>query len=94
MKDILLDENSDLDIINGDFVAGNSDGQNQELLLATDKGEWKENPTVGVGLFGFLNDEGPQELFREIREQFTADGMTVKELRVLPDNKIGIDAKY
>lgn len=94
MNDILLDTNSDLQIINGDFVCGQSDGQNQVLLLATDKGEWKENPTVGVGLFGFLEDEGPANLFSEIRAQFTADGLTINELKVLPDNKLGIDAKY
>lgn len=94
MKDILLDENSDLQIITGDFVSGDSDGQNQELLLSTDKGEWKENPKVGVGLFAFLNDENPNALLREIREQFTSDGMTINELKILPQNKIGIDASY
>ena len=79
MMDILL-ENDDLKVVHGDLVVGGSKKQQQYLLLATDKGEWKQHPRTGVGLFGFLEDENPTLLFREIREQFAMDGLTVKEL--------------
>jgi len=79
MMDILL-ESDDLKVVHGDFVAGESKNQQQYLLLATDKGEWKQSPRVGVGLFGFLEEENPTRLFREIREQFVLDGLRVKEL--------------
>lgn len=94
MKDILLNKENDLEVINGDFVTGDSSGQNQKLLLLTDKGEWKQNPTVGVGVEGFLLDEDVDGLFREIRAQFTSDGMKVKAMNVLESGKLNIDANY
>lgn len=92
MEDILLDENDDLAFSGGDFAVGNSKGQSQKLLLLTDKNEWKEFPEMGVGIARFLEDDGVEDMFREIREQFRMDGQPVKRLELLADGKIGIES--
>jgi len=89
VEDILLDENGDLAFLGGDFALGNSKYQSQNLLLITDKNDWKEFPEMGVGLSRFLDDEGHEDLAREIREQFRMDGQQVKKLEFY-DGKIGI----
>ena len=80
MQDILLDNDGDLKIENGDFVIGFSDDQHKDILLITDKGSFKENPLIGVGLQSFLEAESNSDLIREIRTQFMADGMTIDKL--------------
>lgn len=93
MKDILLDEDNDLVIQNGDFKIGISDEQHKKLLLISDKGTFKQYPDVGVGIFGYLQDESTADLFREIRLQFTSDGMKVNSIR-MENGKIVINANY
>ncbi len=48
--DILLDEDGDLLIVNGDFVIGESIDQEVGLILQSNKGEYKEFPTFGLNL--------------------------------------------
>jgi hypothetical protein len=94
MKDFLLDaETGDLKIENGDLVVGTSDQQHQRLLLLCDKGSFKEFPSTGVGASNFLEGEDPADFLREVRTQFTADGMTVRKI-AFENNKLKIDARY
>ena len=93
MYDILLDENDDLLIENGDFVIGESTIQHQKLLLYCNKGEFKENPTRCVGLVRFLEDNNAQALAREIDVEFSRDGMRVSKIAInIP--QIEIEASY
>lgn len=92
-KDILLDVDLDLSIENGDFVIGESTNQQQKIMLLADKNEFKENPTVGVGIETYLDDESPADMHREIRLQFSKDGMKVKSIKTI-EGKINIDAPY
>jgi hypothetical protein len=92
-KDILLDTDFDLQIADGDFVIGESTAQHQQLLLLTQKGEWKESPTVAVSAESFLKDEDETALLAEIKAQFELDGMTVNLLQYA-DGKLNIDAPY
>lgn len=94
MNDIKLDENLVPLFANGDFVIGDTDKQNQDVLLVSEKGSFKENPDVGVGLFSFLEAENPIDMMSEIRRQFTNDGMTINQLQYTSDGKLIIDAKY
>ena len=94
MKDFLLDDNLDLRIANGDFVIGESDRQHQRLLLVTDKGMWKENPATGVGVDRYLESEDPGLLLREIRLQFSKDGMTVNNTSITDAGVLVINAAY
>jgi hypothetical protein len=47
--DILLDDNNDLRIENGDFVVGDSTKQHQKLLLMLSKGDTRQFALDGVG---------------------------------------------
>jgi len=93
MRDLLLDNNQELDIQNGDFVVDESSLQHQDLLLMTSKGEWKENPLIAVGVLEFLKDEDASGMLSEIKIQFEKDGMDVKSVAIV-DEKLLINAQY
>lgn len=82
MTDIILTTDLDLQVVNGDLVTGDCLKQAQQLLLGTNKGEWKQNPTMGVGVVNYLETASMSELSREIREQFTKDGMKVSSVNI------------
>ncbi|MDM1557052.1 hypothetical protein HX126_21080 [Chryseobacterium indologenes] len=92
--DIILDENFDVKIEDGDFVVGESTYQNQNLLILADKGQFKMDPTVGVGVRRFLESNKKDDLAREIRQEFMKDGMIVKSLTITPEMEIKVDAVY
>lgn len=90
MIDLLLDSTGDIAI---PLQRGESSLQHQTLLLQTAKGDWKEQPTVGVGTIGFLKDENESGLLNEIRIEFEKDGMQVRALQ-FDNNNISVDANY
>lgn len=92
MQDCLIDSDGELKIANGDIAVGYSDDQQRELLLVTDKSSFKENPQVGVGLQNYLEAEDSADLLSEIRNQFTADGMTIDSLDV--NGQFNLNAHY
>ena len=82
VTDILFDpDTGDLACEDGDFVIGDATLQHQADLLEAGEGEYKQSPTVGVGLRDFLNDEDTTEVLRKIRLQFVRDGMNITELK-------------
>jgi hypothetical protein len=95
MIDILLDttQNDLLLDASGTIKIGNSDQQHQALLLLFDKGSLKENPDTGVGVFKHLEAEEPEAFLREVRMQFSMDGMDINQI-VFENNKLSIDAPY
>jgi len=93
--DILLDENFDIKVENGDFVVGDATLQNQQLILISQKGEFKENPLVGVGIRNYLLDDATiHEMHQDIQKQFAADGMNVAEISGETWNTTIINAEY
>jgi hypothetical protein len=92
--DILLDSDFDVLLKDGDFVIGDATYQNQAVLLKDSPGEVKQFPTAGVGMEAFLLDENPALLLREIRSQFTKDGMQVSKVSISPDGELDIKANY
>ncbi len=64
------------------LVLGETTPQNQTLLLATHKGEWKERPMVGVGLADIINDHDLAGWRRLITEQFEMDGQCIDTLKI------------
>lgn len=87
---VLTDDNGKIvsGVVIGDILA-----QNQALILQTHKGEWKEDPSIGVGISDMLLDENLMLWKREIREQMELDGQTVREVAIT-GMKITIDARY
>lgn len=94
MKDFLLDtDTKDLATKDGDLHVGESDTQHKELLVVTGKGSWKEFPATGVGAADYLEAEDAAGFLREVRTQYNADGMQVKEIG-FDGNKLKTDASY
>lgn len=76
-QDVLLDSSLDLRFVDGDLVVVDGTRQHQQLLLVSEKGEWRENPTIGVGTLSWTLNERPADLNSEIKRQFEKDGMKV-----------------
>ena len=94
MIDYMRDDSGDLLISNGDFVRGECTIKHQEDLLLSDKGDYKENPTICVGAFSYIDDENFQGLIRAMSIEYARDGMQVNKVRLLPNGKIQSDASY
>ncbi len=97
MQDFKLNTSRDLQIKDGDFVTGNTDQQNIELLLLSHKGAFKEHPILGVGITDYL--KSPEIISRlrlenEISNQLEFDNFSVKELDVNDLENIHIDGTY
>lgn len=67
--------------------------QNQALILALNKGELKERPSVGCGIADMLMDHDPLYWRTLIREQLEMDRQKVNSIRITPKG-IDIDATY
>ncbi len=94
MRDLLLDENGDLSIINGDFVTGYSDNQHQEHILVATKGEYKEFPELGVGIEQILNDDDWMSVLIEAKKNLEYDGMKIKNIKFEDNGNLNIDGYY
>jgi hypothetical protein len=94
MKGILLDDDLDLKVINGTLAFGDTTFQNQKILILANKGELKQNPMRGVGAIRFIEESNPDNLAREIRTEFIADGMSVERIKIDSDFKIDVAAFY
>jgi hypothetical protein len=88
IKDIILDENLDLVIENGDFKISNSDMQHIELICITDVGHWKQSPLLGVGIQKYIASSGQQDaLKRAINIQLASDGYKVNQILLKGTNE-------
>lgn len=94
MIDIALNDDEDLDIQNGDFAAIESTYQHQRQLILNNKGDFKQNPTIGVGAFTYFDDEHMQNLVRAVGVEFARDGMDVREIKMDTDGTLKSDALY
>jgi len=97
MNDILLDNNLDLLIVNGDFVVDNADEQIQELLLIANQGSFRESPLTGVALVNYLKKQfTPTQvdaLKQTIQLQWLYDGFTSANVTINSFSDIEIDAQ-
>ncbi len=93
--DILLDDSMDVQAFAGDFVVGDATLQHQQLLLLSEKGEWKQSPEVGVGIMSYLLDDVTiHEMHQEIQKQFSLDGMRVRKIEGNAWDNTSIEADY
>ena len=89
-QDILLDATGDLQCTNGDFVIGDANQQNVELILGTSPGEWKANPIVGADLIKSYQGSLDGFTVRNIKVQLEADGYAAI---TITENEKGIHVK-
>jgi hypothetical protein len=93
-QDIILDEQYNPVIRNGDFDVFEADEQHMQLILLSEPGWWKAHPLTGVGLMHAL--KGPfsvpqrQALAQRIRLHMQMDGYTVQRCEVAPDTTIDL----
>lgn len=74
---------------------GDATAQHQAIVLYAGKGEFKEYPTLGVGIVDMVNDDDATGWRREIALQLEAIGMRVKEVKIdVTTGKLNIDASY
>ena len=78
---IKVERNNEGLIMSG-FVLGDVTLQNQAFILLAQKGEYKINPTIGVGIVDEINNNEELEVLHEIRKQFEADGQKIKVLEI------------
>lgn len=93
MTGILLDNNYEPIISQGGLAIGEISPQNQALIVQCHKGEFKENPAIGVGIEDMLLDHDPLRWRQRIREALEIDGQEVESIKISP-SEISISAKY
>ncbi len=94
MEDFLLDDDNNLATADGDFVFGDPTLQNQNLLLSSAPGEWKENPTIGIDVESYLLDEDIGGLLSAVKKEFEADGMTMDDYPSFENGVLKVNARY
>lgn len=95
MMDIALDGSDDLLVTAGDFSVTESTKMHQKQLLFNNKGEYKENPTICVGVYGYIDDEnGMRSLARDTSKEYSRDGMQVDKSVILANGTLQIVAYY
>lgn len=92
MQDFII--NNDLEFEAGDLMVGFSDEYHQKHVLIAEKGEYKQFPELGVGMFNLLNSEEMVAMLIEARRNFEYDGMRVDELRFSDENTLVVKANY
>ena len=81
-KDILLDDNNDLKIINGDFDYGDSEIQEVGLILQSTQSEWKMTPTLGPNMYRFIKSKASKsEIESTVAIHLAIDNKDFKTLR-------------
>ena len=77
----LIQDNSgavDLELNGGTMAVGETQFQEEYLVLSIQRGEWKEHPLVGVGVADMVGDEDLRFWKREITDNFARVGIKIK----------------
>ena len=88
----LIQDNSgavDIELDGGTMATGDTQFQEEWLVLATQRGEWKEHPLVGAGVGDMAGDEDMLYWNREITESLARVGIKIKGV-TLKDGKLKI----
>jgi hypothetical protein len=93
--DILLDDDFDLQIKNGDLVVGESTQQHTLLLLATAQGSWRKSPFVGANFTQNINTNNLNNsgVIADTKKAFEIDGIKVRKLNIIPQG-IEFEGEY
>lgn len=82
-NDILIDpETKDVIIRSGDFVVGDSQDQEVELILTMNPGELKEDPLLGAGLMRLVQSNAYGWHVRQLASEHLArDGKSYEDIK-------------
>ncbi len=82
--DILLNENDDFNIIDGDFVIGESILQEVGIILRLNSGDLKSDPILAPNLVQLVNSvENKQEFEERARIHLKRDNKSYNEIKEL-----------
>ena len=88
VQDILLDDNYDLLVQDGDFVVGDSEEQEIALLLMSSPGEWKASPLTGFGWIKRIKGEFiVEDLQKDLKTQLELDGFNGVKVKFAQDGR-------
>ena len=80
--DILLNEDNDLDCVNGDLVIGESLLQEVALITRLQSGELKSDPVLGPNIIQLLKSKAKQnEVEQRLRVHLARDGKDYSEIK-------------
>lgn len=83
-NDILLDANDDLNIVNGDFVIGESVLQEVGIILRLNSGELKSDPVLAPNLIQLVNSASNNQEFEErVRLFLKRDNKNYEDIKKL-----------
>lgn len=83
----------DLQVVSGSVVLGDTQPQNQALIVVSNPGEWKQHPELGVGIESWMLDDNPGNLRAEVKRHLKSDGFTVDRV-TLDGGELVINAQY
>lgn len=96
VQDIAL-QDFDIAVRNGDMVTAESDQQHIELLLRTNKGDWKQSPITGVNIAQYIKGRlgltEANQLKRTIALQLQYDGYISQNVNIGNNAEITVDTK-
>ena len=95
-KDIIIDDDGDISFFNGDFKVKESDSQHVEHIMISDRGQFRQFPLIGVGIYRlFSGSPNVQFVRQQIKLQLESDGYNVRQITINPQNitEIEIDAE-
>lgn len=82
VKDIILGEDGDLLIVNGDFAIGDSLTQDVSRILIMNKGELKSDPLLGCNMIELMNSESSKTNIETIvKLNLQRDGKDYNEVK-------------
>ena len=84
----------DCAVVAGDFTVVESTQIHKWELIQNNKGDFKQNPTICVGVLDYTDDEGINDLVAAITDQFVLDGMDVKSIAMNAGGGINPVAYY
>jgi hypothetical protein len=99
MIDIILDSNSELLANNdGDFLQDDPENNYIYRLIASNPGDWKQFPLVGVGIYSFIQSTAsPEAIQQTIIKQLKGDVFTnplvnAKKFPIISVNSVVLNA--
>lgn len=94
MTDILLNDENDISIVNGDFHIGESSQQEIEAVLIAFKGEYKNTPLLGAEIKRMLKARNTRQgITREVNEQLKYDGFQNIDFKIQDAENFTINAQ-
>ncbi len=83
-SDILLDDSDDLNIVNGDFVIGESTLQEVGIILRLNSGELRNDPVLAPNLIQLVNSASKGQEFEErVRLFLRRDNKNYEDIKKL-----------